>query len=565
MVDPNAPPPEGPSEPVPRTASPEQLPRTAPPEPIPSVSPDGSSPPLRTSISRTSTGGTGRHRASSSASARLRSASFKLIDSPMPAGMWAATGEAAASRLPSVRDIRSGGADGTWRRGSQDGMGGMERRGTGATMGTIGEGAQAPSRRGTGGSLEGNKKGKSVDLAQEEGAGPPDYEPGRGKMANQTFDRSIRTGGDAPPVDKTLDEHDEDSDADSPAPRRRSKNIQAMLGEDPTAAKTLAPSVDEKDPAGPALQPTPNTWGVYPNGYQFPPKKPWTQSFAIGFRAFLRFSITVRGFLIVLYGLNVVAWGGMLFLLLCNASPAMCRLGDGRFDCNDIDSPRRVWVEIDSQILNALFCVTGFGLAPWRFRDLWYLLQFRLGKRVDGLRKLAGYHRSWFRLPGSDRLPVQPRVEPSANDDSDLDEHADDAALPLPAKRAPDQPLTGARAAPTPLWKLDYVVWCFVANTFLQVVLSVFMWRLNRYDRPSWSTGLFVGLACVVAAMGGLMQFVEGKRVKKVEGVPVDTEDLVRDVEKAEGPGDVGNAQASGGGSKWKGLFRGKSRTEPGV
>ncbi|KFY94778.1 hypothetical protein V498_03727 [Pseudogymnoascus sp. VKM F-4517 (FW-2822)] len=30
--------------------------------------------------------------------------------------------------------------------------------------------------------------------------------------------------------------------------------------------------------------------------------------------------------------------------------------------CDDINSPRRVWIEIDSQILNALFCVTGFGL-----------------------------------------------------------------------------------------------------------------------------------------------------------------------------------------------------------
>ena len=53
-------------------------------------------------------------------------------------------------------------------------------------------------------------------------------------------------------------------------------------------------------------------------------------------------------------------------------------------------------------------------------------------------------------------------------------------------------------------------------NTFLQAVLSGFMWGLNRYKRPSWSTGLFVALACIVAACGGIMSFVEGKKVKSI-------------------------------------------------
>ncbi|KAL6850918.1 hypothetical protein ACO1O0_008044 [Amphichorda felina] len=40
--------------------------------------------------------------------------------------------------------------------------------------------------------------------------------------------------------------------------------------------------------------------------------------------------------------------------------------------------------------------------------------------------------------------------------------------------------------------------------------------------------GLFVGLACVVAAVGGYMMFLEGKAVKSIEGVPVTQEDLQR-------------------------------------
>lgn len=54
------------------------------------------------------------------------------------------------------------------------------------------------------------------------------------------------------------------------------------------------------------------------------------------------------------------------------------------------------------------------------------------------------------------------------------------------------------------------------------------MWGMNRYDRPSWSTGLFVALGCIVAGLGGYIMFVEGKAVKGVEGVPVSQQDVNR-------------------------------------
>ncbi|KAM6506901.1 hypothetical protein FALCPG4_018719 [Fusarium falciforme] len=69
--------------------------------------------------------------------------------------------------------------------------------------------------------------------------------------------------------------------------------------------------------------------------------------------------MTIFKALLIIYCLNVVAWGGMIFLLLCNAAPAMCHP-----TCDDVNSPRRKWIEMDSQILNALFCVPAFGLAP---------------------------------------------------------------------------------------------------------------------------------------------------------------------------------------------------------
>lgn len=54
----------------------------------------------------------------------------------------------------------------------------------------------------------------------------------------------------------------------------------------------------------------------FPNGYHFPPSHSLGQSTARGLRAFWAYFLTPLGFCVTIYGLNVVAWGGMLFLLL---------------------------------------------------------------------------------------------------------------------------------------------------------------------------------------------------------------------------------------------------------
>lgn len=181
--------------------------------------------------------------------------------------------------------------------------------------------------------------------------------------------------------------------------------------------------------------------------------------------------------------LNVVAWGGMLFLLLVANPPAMCHP-----TCNDDYSARNVWIEIDSQILNSLFCVTGFGLIPWRFRDLYYLLKWRVKKNENAFIKLQEIHSSWFR-----------------------------PAMSADVVEAVAEPETGARAPPTKPWKLDYVIWLYCWNTFFQCGLSGLMWGMSRFDRPPWSTGLVVALACIVAGMAGGQVWWEGRKVKRVE------------------------------------------------
>jgi hypothetical protein len=252
----------------------------------------------------------------------------------------------------------------------------------------------------------------------------------------------------------------------------------------------------------------------------------------------------------IFYVLNVIAWGGMLFLLLVNAAPAMCVPS-----CTDPNSPRRTWIEIDSQILNALFCVAGFGLAPWRARDLFWWAVWRCGAPVprpcrsggavrggglcgrwarwvrgrgccgcgggdgdggdrcggggigdaggnEGLLVLARIHGNWFRLPAS-----------AADDDETA---AGAAAKDMNDTRA--SALRRPRASPTPRWKLDFVVWMELVHTLIQVALASVMWTMDRFTRPAWATGLLVGLACAVGGASGGVTYAEQRRVKKVEG-----------------------------------------------
>ncbi|KAF4332437.1 hypothetical protein FBEOM_13767 [Fusarium beomiforme] len=188
-------------------------------------------------------------------------------------------------------------------------------------------------------------------------------------------------------------------------------------------------------------------------------KEKWGPTIVHGLKAFWKFFKTPVGFLITIYFLNIVAWGAMLFFLLLKAAPAM-----NHPSADDDDSPRKKWLEIDSQILNALFCVTGFGLAPWRFRDLYLFVRAV---------------------------------------------HFNDRAA-------------GNKAPPTPLWKLGFTIWMMVLNTILQAILCYYMWGYNRINRPSWATGTFIALGCCVAMFAGLLSWWEGRKVKKVEGAVVE-------------------------------------------
>ncbi|QKD57892.2 uncharacterized protein FOBCDRAFT_141337 [Fusarium oxysporum Fo47] len=222
--------------------------------------------------------------------------------------------------------------------------------------------------------------------------------------------------------------------------------------------------------------------------------------------------MTIFKALLIVYYLNVVAWGGMIFLLMCNAAPAMCHP-----TCDDINSPRKKWIEIDSQILNALFCIPAFWLTPRRCIEVWKALQYTTRQDTTALRQLAAAYREWFRLPGSESLPahIGPfQVEAWLHQASSLD------IVPYPVRSVPEPPPSGRRATPTRLWKLQAVVGLNLLITIFQVILSMFMWCYNRHNRPGWSVGLFLCLAFVLSIGAGVVQFLERKGVQRVEGKP---------------------------------------------
>lgn len=446
---------------------------------------------------RQSTSGELRQRGDSSTSTfggKLRSASRRFEESNLPMGMWDATATIASS-IPSLKDIRRGsfGSEGWSAEGQKEErerrMSIARRRSSQTEEGALQRpslvGPRSPERMRTSGST--NHQDNLQKVADNEKA-----------QEVQKIPSADNAQEDVSAADREKD--GQFTDGISSNARHNNKTNGRLSPNTSTAASQYMTEPFE-------------------NGYHFPPKHTWTESTMIFLIGFWNYTTTWQGFLVVIYMLNIVAWGGMIFLLLCNAAPAMCYP-----TCDDINSPRRIWIEYDAQILTALFCVTGFGLIPWRFRDLYYLLKYRLKKDQIALRRLAGIHRDWFRLSGSQELPVllgPDNVESEAANYSET-------SLPYPLKSIPNAPLTGRRAPQTPVWKLDYVIWMFVWNTFLQAVLSGIMWGLNRYDRPSWATGLFVALACIVAACGGIMIFVESKKVKKVEGVPVSVKDQER-------------------------------------
>lgn len=479
-----------------------------------------------------------RESSGASGSSRRRRISLKrsFLESNPPNGMWQATGEV-ASKAPTLNEIRNGSF--SYEGWTEEGQ--RERRGTNPH--------EIQRRRLSRSSSSHNKSPTQTKGTFSSGHAPtmdaldsPKEKDEFGIPAESPSHAKLEAGGAL----SVIKEANQSSRAGHmKQPSQSSRNSETIKATE--AVVSEKPEGDDHPTVGP------DETGTYPNGYRFPPKHTWQESTVIGLKAFWKFVCTPFGFVITIYGLNVVAWGAMIFFVLLNAAPAMCHPS-----CNDDDSPRKKWIEVDAQVLNGLFCVTGFGLAPWRFRDFYWLMKWRVFKSREGERRLAGIYRGWYRLEGSQKLPerlspppVYTKKNPQTEDspppysEEETKKLEENLAIPLPATSMPPPPLTGVRAQPTKPWLLDCVIWLYLWNTIFQCILCGAMWGWNRFHRPSWLVGLMISMGCVVAIAAGLVIFSAGKKVKAVEGIPVEEEEILEDVER-----DVdGTSRESAGGS----------------
>jgi phage terminase large subunit-like protein len=127
-------------------------------------------------------------------------------------------------------------------------------------------------------------------------------------------------------------------------------------------------------------------------------------------------------------------------------------------------------------------------------RDLYLWIRWRIGKDDAAFARLRHTHRAWF-------------------------DYAPEEVNPKGAGIA--QETVDVSGDTTPLWKMSMVVWCNALNTVFQACLAACMWGMNRFTRPSWTTGLFVAAACTCAGLGGWITYKEEQRRKKKQQSPV--------------------------------------------
>lgn len=221
-----------------------------------------------------------------------------------------------------------------------------------------------------------------------------------------------------------------------------------------------------------------------------------------GVWAFLK---TPLGIAFGIYGFLVVFWGTALVLFL--------------FKWINLHNPstQDFWEEICEQILNGLFCLTGIGLIPWRVVDTYRMIKIWYYKNLTRkLRKRAGLPE----LYDIDDLP-DPIFDPNyvrvLTDDQQYELHHQQKKFMKSQTWYRPHGTETHRAFPinTALW----ICICNDANSVFQCTLAGFMWGLNRFQRPAYSTALLILFAFGCGIASGVLIWRGGKKTKRTERV----------------------------------------------
>ncbi|CAF1254301.1 unnamed protein product [Rotaria sp. Silwood1] len=139
-------------------------------------------------------------------------------------------------------------------------------------------------------------------------------------------------------------------------------------------------------------------------------------------------------------------WGGMLLFISIGA--ANKTMPD--------EQTRKMWMEIDFQIINGLISAIIIGLTPWRIRDLYQLYQT---KYRDELLRRHKYTKNF-------------------------------------------------------IW-IQVIIWSSIVNSIFQVGVAICTWSTNMDNRPTRLVGILGGISLIAGVFAALAQFILGRRTKK--------------------------------------------------
>ncbi|KAG9045231.1 hypothetical protein FS837_006792 [Tulasnella sp. UAMH 9824] len=175
------------------------------------------------------------------------------------------------------------------------------------------------------------------------------------------------------------------------------------------------------------------------------------------------------------------------------------------------------WVEVSSQVTNALFTATGVGLIPWRAIDTYRIGKIWYFKRLTRqLRKKAGLEE----LVDEDDLP-----DPMYNPDYVhvlTDEQQDELhyqQLKFQQSQTWYRPHATETHRAFPINTGLLICLLIDLNSVFQIMLCGVMWGLNRFTRPAWTTGTLIPASFLCGIAASIFIWRGGAKTKKTEQV----------------------------------------------
>ncbi|CAE6451595.1 unnamed protein product [Rhizoctonia solani] len=214
---------------------------------------------------------------------------------------------------------------------------------------------------------------------------------------------------------------------------------------------------------------------------------------------------TPMGFFSFVYGFLCAFWGAAIVIFLAK----MINLHN--------EDRQGYWVEVSSQIENALFTVTGVGLIPWRVIDTYRIAKIWHYRQVT--RRLRRKAKLPALIDGND-LPdpvYNPNYVHVLSDRQQEDLHYQQQKFM--ASQTWYRPHETETHKAFPIKTALFICLYIDFNSVFQCMLCGCMWSMNRFERPAWTTGTLIPASFLCGIAAGVLIWRGGNQTKKVQEV----------------------------------------------